>query len=340
MLFTLRLIPLSVMIMTMIYSEDSFSKRYEQRTRTVAIGDIHADGYALETILKGMNLIDADENWIGGETHLIFLGDILDRGLSSRKALDLLIKVEMDALKAGGLVTAILGNHEFMVVKGDLRYFARRDALNYVDVTQKPMGLRNTVVNAFSSHTKYGKWIDRLPTMISVGNTLFTHAGVESWIMNNSIEKVNSIVKRWMGFYRGVFSQPPAHTAWAIGPTGPLWTRSVAYGEVDSTDYSKWLSKAGFERVIVGHSILEEGVPLVQTEKYGQKLVMIDTGISSAIGGRLSAIEWIKGQPIRTHLFDRPQPPQGFTEESLKFNSENGGDGIDVIKPQPVTISL
>lgn len=323
------------LLITLMGTEDAYSQRYEQRERTIAIGDIHGDGYALARILLDLHLMDANENWIGGKTHLIFLGDILDRGLSSRKALDLLIKIENNASNSGGLVTTVMGNHELMVVRGDLRYFARRDVKNYFDYAQNPDSLKGTIQNAFSSNTKYGKWIDQLPTMISVGNTLFTHAGVESWIMDHKIEKMNLLVTNWLRFFRGILPEPPAETKWTIGATGPLWTRKIANGEIEPAVYSEWLEKAGFERVIVGHSITKERVPVLKSEKYGEKLVMIDTAISSAIGGNLSAIEWIKGQPLKTLTFERPPPPPGYTEESLIFNDENGGDGIDTIQPPP-----
>ena len=60
--------------------------------------------------------------WAGGRAHLVQVGDVLDRGLEGPKALDLLIRLEAQAQKAGGRVHALLGNHEVMNMLGDLRY--------------------------------------------------------------------------------------------------------------------------------------------------------------------------------------------------------------------------
>ena len=49
-------------------------------------------------------------------------GDVLDRGADSRKIMDLLMKLEKQASKAGGHVHALIGNHESMNVYGDVRY--------------------------------------------------------------------------------------------------------------------------------------------------------------------------------------------------------------------------
>ena len=71
--------------------------------------------------------------WSGGATHLVQLGDVPDRAPDTRKILDLLMRLEPQARRAGGYVHALIGNHEAMNVYGDLRYvsegeIAARDA--------------------------------------------------------------------------------------------------------------------------------------------------------------------------------------------------------------------
>ena len=46
----------------------------------------------------------------------------MDRGPDSRKALDLLERLQDEAQRSGGAVHALLGNHEIMRMLGDLRY--------------------------------------------------------------------------------------------------------------------------------------------------------------------------------------------------------------------------
>src|ERR1700690_2853223 len=84
--------------------------------KIVAVGDVHGDYEQLVIVLKSAGLIDDGENWPGGKTHLVQNGDVLDRGPDSRKAMDLLIKLEKQAAAAGGQVHALIGNHESMNV--------------------------------------------------------------------------------------------------------------------------------------------------------------------------------------------------------------------------------
>src|SRR3981081_2430132 len=90
--------------------------------RIVAVGDVHGDYDQLVAVLRSAGIIDEQGNWNGGKTHLVQNGDVLDRGPDSRKAMDLLMRLEKQASEAGGYVHALIGNHEAMNVYGDLRY--------------------------------------------------------------------------------------------------------------------------------------------------------------------------------------------------------------------------
>ena len=86
--------------------------------RIVAVGDVHGAYDGLSRILRAAKVIDARDRWIGGATHLVQTGDVVDRGADSRKAIDLLRRLERDAPKAKGRVMALIGNHETMRLGG------------------------------------------------------------------------------------------------------------------------------------------------------------------------------------------------------------------------------
>ena len=86
--------------------------------KIVAIGDLHGDYDNFVEILMGVKLVDDSLHWIGGETHLVQTGDILDRGPDGKKILDLIMVLEKEAEKAGGMVHMLIGNHEEMNVTG------------------------------------------------------------------------------------------------------------------------------------------------------------------------------------------------------------------------------
>ena len=87
-------------------------------------------------MLVEAGLVDSRDNWSGGKTHLVQLGDVPDRAPDTRRIMDLLMKLEPQARRAGGYVHALIGNHEVMNMEGDLRYttpgefaaFATRDS--------------------------------------------------------------------------------------------------------------------------------------------------------------------------------------------------------------------
>src|SRR5215831_9009081 len=64
------------------------SCEFENVDRIVAVGDVHGAYDRFIEILRVTDLIDEKMKWAGGKTHLVQLGDVVDRGPDSRKALD------------------------------------------------------------------------------------------------------------------------------------------------------------------------------------------------------------------------------------------------------------
>jgi hypothetical protein len=165
--------------------------------------------------------------------------------------------------------------------------------------------------------------------MVVVGKILFVHGGVEDWVARVTPEAVNTMVNRWMKFFLGLDKQSSLTNAWSIGPKGPLWTRALARFTVDQKDFGEWLRAAGLDRVVVAHTVTHDHLPALRTEFYGDKLIMIDTAISNALGGNLSAVEWSakEGYIPRAHIFARPKsahrafrPQDGIDYIPLTFN--------------------
>jgi hypothetical protein len=88
--------------------------------RIVAVGDLHGDFDNFVTILKKpkVGLVDENLHWIGGKTHLVQIGDVLDRGDHAKEIFDLLMSLEKEAAAAGGMVHVLLGNHEEINITG------------------------------------------------------------------------------------------------------------------------------------------------------------------------------------------------------------------------------
>ena len=94
---------------------------WQDVSRVVAIGDIHGAYDEFTGLLRAVGLVDGDLHWQGGNTHLVSLGDLVDRGAGSKQVMDLLMRLQEQAEAAGGRVHVLLGNHELMNLTGDLR---------------------------------------------------------------------------------------------------------------------------------------------------------------------------------------------------------------------------
>ncbi|PKI66588.1 hypothetical protein CRG98_013032 [Punica granatum] len=86
--------------------------------------------------MAGLLSSDGQDAWLGKETVLIQLGDILDRGEDEIAILSLLRSLDMQAKAEGGAVFQVNGNHETMNVEGDFRYVdsgAFDECLDFLD---------------------------------------------------------------------------------------------------------------------------------------------------------------------------------------------------------------
>lgn len=111
--------------------EDTYPQlRVSAPGRVIAIGDLHGDiGQARRALRLAGVLGEGDESgnptWVGGDTTVVQVGDILDRGDDEIGILILLQKLEKEARKQGGGVYVLNGNHEVLNVSGDFRYVSR-----------------------------------------------------------------------------------------------------------------------------------------------------------------------------------------------------------------------
>jgi hypothetical protein len=204
----------------------AMASRARQGTgRIVAIGDVHGAYDAFVQILQTAGLIDAQLKWSGGATVFIHTGDIFDRGPGVRASLDLLMRLEDEARRAGGRVEALIGNHEAMNLLGDFhdvssetfasfadtRSEERRTRAydDYLKIAKRRDGKGDPVqsraewlaahpagfveyVDALGARGKYGKWIRSHKVVTTVDRTAFMHAGVRPGLPG-TLDDVNRV---------------------------------------------------------------------------------------------------------------------------------------------------
>jgi hypothetical protein len=192
---------------------DAFSKSskwdWDGVARVVVLGDVHGALDKLTESLRAAGLVDDGLRWKGGRDHLVFCGDLVDRGPGERGALDLVRKLQDEARGAGGEVHVLVGNHEAMTLARDLRYVspesyasfapeeensARRKAWDgFRKMSSKPgtdeAGLKAAFekkyppgyfarLKAFGSRGKYGSWLLEWPAAIRINGVAFVHGGL------------------------------------------------------------------------------------------------------------------------------------------------------------------
>ena len=194
--------------------------RFDDVERIVAISDIHGAYDPMVATLQNAGVLDADLGWSAGESHLVIVGDILDRGPASRDAMDLLIRIEQEAASSGGKVHVLIGNHEAMNLVGDLRYVSKEEFVAFTDeetpeererwfsayAARQPddsvCDLRAEFEQKFppgffahrrefSANGRYGEWLLSKPIAVVINETAFMHGGVSSLIGEIGLEGVN-----------------------------------------------------------------------------------------------------------------------------------------------------
>jgi len=297
---------------------------FDHVDRIVAIGDVHGAYDRFVEILRAAGVVDARQRWAGGRTHLVQLGDVVDRGPDSRKVLDLLQQLERDAPRTGGRVHALIGNHEAMRLMGDFRYttageyaafatsasedlraqVAQSAAPDVRDrlIGETPLG-KIEMIQAFGPMEPYGSFIRRLNAVEVINGVLFMHGGLSAAVASLRCADINARVRKELSADLDKTKKAPEQTL-AAGEDGPLWYRGLATEpETFAPHVDEILAAAHARAIVVGHTVRADcrvGV------RFGGRVFVIDTGMQPAYVpfGRPSAIEFT-GAKVTAIYLDR-----------------------------------
>jgi Calcineurin-like phosphoesterase len=167
----------------------------------IAIGDIHGALEPLLKLLETEHLIDHNHHWGAGDTHLIFLGDYMDRGPDGIGVIDTIMRLEVEAANAGGKVSAILGNHDVIML--EVHHFG--DALSPgflrdgIEKSFRQMWLKNAggqIRDLERLEARHIEWLEQRPAMMKAGETLLMHADSEFYLeYGEDIESINEKIQ-------------------------------------------------------------------------------------------------------------------------------------------------
>lgn len=266
--------------------------------RILAVGDLHGDLAQARRALQMAGVLSSDgqDQWTGGETVLVQLGDILDRGEDEIAILSLLRSLDLQAKAKGGAVFQVNGNHETMNVEGDFRYVDYGaydeclDFLEYLDdcednweeafvswvgiseilkherkLSQNHWGPLNLVkrqkgIMARSTLLKPGGplacELARHAVILKVNNWVFCHGGLLPHHVAYGVERINREVSHWM---KGNKENDSSRQLPFIATRG---YDSVVWNRLYSRDYSD-IDEYENNQI---HSILEETLQAVDAK--------------------------------------------------------------------------
>lgn len=248
------------------------------------VADTHGEYEILATHLRQHRVVDASLAWKFGRGRLVVLGDVFDRGPHHTEILWLLYKLEAEAAKAGGGVHFVLGNHETMVMQGDLRYLHPK----YVE-TARVLGVES-YSELFGPRSLLGQWLRSRATLLKLDDQLFLHAGVSRALVDSgmSLADINSGVRAVLSGAILTNETERQRAEMLMGPLGPLWYRGYfaeqrAFPTASVQDVDRVLDVFGVRRILVGHTI----VPAI-TALYDGKVIAVQVYPRRDESGRTS----------------------------------------------------
>ena len=257
---------------------------YPSTYKIVVLGDVHGDFYATTKCLQKARIIDEYLNWCGGKTHVVQMGDILDRKDrlgeltdedSEFKIIELFVKLIKQAFKAGGGFHCILGNHEFMNITGDFNYVSKAGMDHFTDGSkgrQKFFTPGGEMCRLFADYWN---------PVIKIGKYLFCHAGISGKIAKKyKIPEINKYMRKYLLGDANVINSSEFDELF-LSMNGIIWDREYANGKFRVKRVKELLALHDCEYMVVGHTVQMDGINLKN-----DCIWFVDTGMSQAFGKR------------------------------------------------------
>lgn len=249
--------------------------------RVCVIGDVHGAFDELAATLSSLKVAERTApdsfrfNWTGNDSLLIMLGDLTDRGLHSKQVYDAIMDLQKQAPKAGGQLICVVGNHEALLLNGQVEEWAK------TLTSHKKQHYQNTIDSftrdgldfhqAISEKGLYGQWIRNLPLFVIVNGYMFTHAGLPNYPISRSDLAADFRDDIEAGDWKkGLF----------MNHDSVMWNREWWKNDelIDNN-----LKKLGILGVVFGHTIGALGQKGTIEHK-NQKVISIDVGMTPAYG--------------------------------------------------------
>lgn len=257
--------PFSVLLKKSLEREPA---EYTKPEKILVLSDIEGNFDAFRKLLQGNNIIDENFNWKFDRGHLVFAGDMFDRGKQVTECLWLIYSLEEKARASGGYVHFILGNHEIMNLQGNNRYTEQKYLKNAAL-------LGKSLVQLYSKNSELGEWLRTKNIAEKIGDILFIHGGISRKMNNTSItiSEINQLAQTY--YDHDLTDYGDERINCIMDPTtSPFWYRAYYDDKkdmpaiIDST-----LEKFNVNLIITGHTVVSDTISV----HYNRKVINTDT---------------------------------------------------------------
>ncbi len=261
-----------------------------------AISDIHGQFDVFIDLLKNNNIIDQQGKWAFGNGHFVVAGDIFDRGPQVTEVLWFLYDLEKQAENNGGKLHVLLGNHDVMVLNGNLRSVHPKYT-ETAKILDKPFN------SLFNKGTVLGDWLRTRPVLLNINGILFTHGGLHPDFANKgmSMKDIN------LEFKKQLIESELSEKRNELGNFlhkghGPIYYRGYFQGELATDEQiDELLNYFQITNIVVGHTTHRQ----IET-RYNGKVIVIDANMKSGNAGEI--LFWQSGEFVRGTLTGEKLP--------------------------------
>jgi hypothetical protein len=229
--------------------------KWDAPSKMLALSDVEGEYDSMLKFLTSNHVVDDKGHWAFGKGHLVGVGDMVDRGDQVTEVLWLFYRLSIEANAAGGHVHFVLGNHEAMMMGGDVRYTNQK----YFHAATL---LGTTCVGLVGADTVIGRWLRSLNCIERIGDYVFVHAGLSPQVVGKTLdyEGINKKVRSVLGVRPETLTDiATAQLSWGRG--GPLWYRgyfprhALEFGPTPTnTMFASILKACEGKHIVVGHT--------------------------------------------------------------------------------------
>lgn len=266
--------------------------------KIAVVSDIHGQYDVVIKLLQSHDIIDDNHHWSFGEGHFVVVGDIFDRGDQVTEALWFIYNLQKEAAAAGGRVHFLLGNHETMIMEGDIRYIHKRYLITGA--------LFHTPYQDLYGPSSYlGRWLRSQPLAVRINDMVFVHGGFSKELLNEigGLRQINDVYHKYlMGTQADLASHDSEELALLHGSGGPLWYRGYFLDrDFKERDIDRILKKIRAKRMVVGHTSFD-----AVKSFFNGKVIAVDSSIKFGSMGEVLLVE--DGELLRGTLLGERLP--------------------------------